>query len=392
MNKGYLLGLCRTPIGSYGGSLKDISPGKLASLVVREALSRANLAPELVDEVVMGNVLSGGHGQNIARQATLGAGLPLTTPALTINKVCGSGLKAVVLASQIIQTGDADCVVAGGVENMSQTPYLLPALRWGARMGESSAVDYMVKDGLWDVFNDYHMGITAENIAEQYGISREEQDQFALSSQKKAAAAQEAGRFKDEILPVEYTVKRQAHLMENDEYIRPNTTFEVLQKLRPAFKKDGTVTAGNASGINDASAALLVVSEKFLNEHGLTPMASIVSYGSVGVDPSIMGIGPIPSTQQALQRASLTIDDIDLIEANEAFASQALAVARELNIPDEKLNVNGGAIALGHPIGASGTRILVSLVHEMIKRDAKRGLATLCIGGGMGEALIVERP
>lgn len=391
MSKGYLVGLCRTPIGSFGGSLKDISPGKLAAIVVKEALSRAGIAPEQVDEVIMGNVLSGGHGQNIARQATLGAGLPITTPALTINKVCGSGLKAVVLASQMIQAGDVDCVVAGGVENMSQTPYLLPSMRWGARMGEAAAVDYMVKDGLWDVFNDYHMGITAENVSEKYGISREEQDRFALSSQQKAAKAQKEGRFKDEIIPVEYKVKKQTLLMENDEHVRPDTTFEVLQKLRPAFKKDGTVTAGNASGINDAAAALLVVSEKFLKEHSLTPMASIVSYGSVGVDPSIMGVGPIPSTRQALSRASLTMDDIDLIEANEAFASQALAVARELNIPDEKLNVNGGAIALGHPIGASGARILITLVYEMIKRDAKRGLATLCIGGGMGEAVIVER-
>lgn len=391
MSKGYLVGLCRTPIGSFGGSLKDISPGKLAAIVVKEALSRAGIAPEQVDEVIMGNVLSGGHGQNIARQATLGAGLPITTPALTINKVCGSGLKAVVLASQMIQAGDVDCVVAGGVENMSQTPYLLPSMRWGARMGEAAAVDYMVKDGLWDVFNDYHMGITAENVSEKYGISREEQDRFALSSQQKAAKAQKEGRFKDEIIPVEYKVKKQTLLMENDEHVRPDTTFEVLQKLRPAFKKDGTVTAGNASGINDAAAALLVVSEKFLKEHSLTPMASIVSYGSVGVDPSIMGVGPIPSTRQALSRASLTMDDIDLIEANEAFASQALAVARDLNIPDEKLNVNGGAIALGHPIGASGARILITLVYEMIKRDAKRGLATLCIGGGMGEAVIVER-
>ena len=391
MSKGYLLGLCRTPVGAYGGALKNCKPAELGALVVKDAMKRAGISPDMVDEVVFGCVLQGGHGQNIARQVSVAAGIPIERPAMTINKVCGSGLQTVVTASQIIQAGDADCIVAGGVEVMSATPYLLPSMRWGARMNEAPAVDYMVKDGLWDIFNDYHMGITAENVAEQYGITREEQDAFSARSQQRAGAAIASGRFKDEIVPVEYKVKKETKVMMDDEYVRPNTTPEILAKLKPAFKKDGTVTAGNASGINDGAAALIVCSEEFVKKHNLQPMCEIVSYGSVGVDPKVMGLGPIPSTRQALDRAGLKPEDIDLWEANEAFASQAIAVGRELGIPDDKLNVNGGAVAIGHPIGASGARILVTLVHEMIKRDCKLGVATLCIGGGMGEALIVKR-
>jgi len=391
MSKRYIAALCRTPIGSYGGTLKDSKPGELGGKVIAEALRRANIAPSLVDEVIFGCVLQGGHGQNVARQASLAAGIPVEKPAMTINKVCGSGLKSVVLAAQIIAAGDAECVVAGGVEVMSMTPYLLPSSRWGARMGDVTAVDYMVKDGLWDVFNDYHMGITAENIAAQYGISREEQDSFAAASQQKAEKAQKDGRFRDEILPIEYRVKKDTRLMTEDEYIRPGTTAETLARLRPAFKPDGTVTAGNASGINDGAAAVVVVSERFAREHGVAPMAEILSYGSVGVDPAVMGLGPVPSVRQALDRARLGLKDIDLFELNEAFAAQSIAVARDLDIPSDTINVNGGAIALGHPIGASGARILVTLVHEMHKRGAQRGVASLCIGGGMGEALVVQR-
>lgn len=391
MYKGYLLGACRTPIGSYGGAFKDKKPAELGILVVKDALRRAGIRPEQVDEVVFGCVLTGGHGQNIARQVSVGAGIPIEKPAATISKVCGSGLAAVVAASRMVQLGDADCVVAGGVEVMSQAPYVLPSNRWGARMGDTQIVDSMIRDGLWDVFNDYHMGITAENVAEQWNLSREEQDAFACASQQKAAAAQENGAFDDEIVPVEVKVKRDVKLVDKDEYIRPGTTMEALAKLRPAFKKDGTVTAGNASGINDGAACVIVVSEKFLKENNLKPMAGIVSYHSAGVKPEIMGVGPVPSVRGALEKAGLGVDDIDLFELNEAFASQSIAVCRDLAVPAEKVNINGGAIALGHPIGASGARILVTLLHAMQHKGAKRGVASLCIGGGMGEAMIVER-
>ena len=388
----YIVAAKRTAIGSFGGALQSVSAPKLGGAAVKAALAQAGISPELVDEVIMGNVLQAGLGQNTARQAAMIAGISKEAPAMTINKVCGSGLNAVVLAAQKIKAGDADCIVAGGMENMSAAPYLLNGLRWGARMGNSPAVDYMVADGLWDVFNDYHMGITAENVAKQYGITREEQDAFAADSQAKAARAISTGRFADEIVPVEVPGKKGAvTVVDTDEYPRPDTTAEKLAKLRPAFDREGTVTAGNASGINDGGAAVIVASEAFVQKHGLKPLARIVSYGSKGVDPSVMGIGPVPSVRQALERGSVEIEDIGLIEANEAFAAQSIAVARELGFGMDKVNVNGGAIALGHPIGASGCRILVTLLHEMQKRGEKLGLATLCIGGGMGEALIVER-
>jgi acetyl-CoA C-acetyltransferase len=388
----YIVGAKRTAVGSFGGALQSVSAAKLGGIAIKAALDQAGLEPNLVNEVVMGHVLQAGLGQNTARQAAMNAGIPKEAPAMTVNKVCGSGLNAVVLAAQKIKAGDADCIVAGGMENMSAAPYLLNSLRWGARMGNAPVVDYMVGDGLWDVFNDYHMGITAENLAKQYGISRGEQDAFAANSQAKAAQAVSSGRFADEIVPVEVPGKKGAvTVVDTDEYPRPDTTAEKLAKLRPAFDKDGSVTAGNASGINDGAAAVIVASEAFVKKHGLKPLARIVSYGSKGVDPSVMGIGPVPSVRQALERGGLTIGDIGLIEANEAFAAQSIAVARELGFNMEKVNVNGGAIAIGHPIGASGCRILVTLLHEMQKRGEKLGLATLCIGGGMGEALIVER-
>ncbi len=388
----YIVAAKRTAIGSFGGALSSVPAPKLGGAAVKAALEQAGIALELVDEVVLGNVLQAGLGQNTARQAAMDAGLPQEVPAMTLNKVCGSGLNAVVLAAQKIKAGDADCIVAGGMENMSAAPYLLNGLRWGARMGNAAAVDYMVADGLWDVFNDYHMGITAENVAKQYGISREEQDAFAAESQGKAARALASGRFADEIVPVQVPGKKGAvTVVDTDEYPRPDTTAEKLAKLRPAFDRDGTVTAGNASGINDGAAAVIVASEAFVQKHGLKPLGRIVSYGSKGVDPSVMGIGPVPSVRQALERGGVQQKDIGLIEANEAFASQSIAVARELGFNMNKVNVNGGAIALGHPIGASGCRILVTLLHEMRRRGEKLGLATLCIGGGMGEALIVER-
>ncbi len=388
----YIVGAKRTAVGSFGGALQSVPASKLGGVAIKAALEQAGLAPNLVDEVVMGHVLQAGLGQNTARQAAMNAGIPMKTPAMTVNKVCGSGLNAVVLAAQKIKAGDAGCIVAGGMENMSAAPYLLPGLRWGARMGNSMAVDSMVSDGLWDAFNDYHMGITAENLAKQYGITRGEQDAFAADSQAKAAQAVSSGRFADEIVPVEVPGKKGAvTVVDTDEYPRPGTNAEKLAKLRPAFDKDGTVTAGNASGINDGAAAVIVASESFVRQHGLKPLARIVSYGSKGVEPSVMGIGPVPSVREALERGGLTIDDIGLVEANEAFAAQSIAVARELGFDMDKVNVNGGAIAIGHPIGASGCRILVTLLHEMKKRDVRRGLATLCIGGGMGEALIVER-
>jgi len=382
----------RTAIGTFGGSFKDVSPIKLGATVVKEAMARANVKPEMVDEVIFGSVLQAGLGQNVARQVSIAAGIPAEVPSMTINKVCGSGLKTVSLGAQAIMLGEADVVVAGGTENMSMAPYLLKNARWGHRMGDGAVVDYMVYDGLTDVFNNYHMGITAENIAEKWNITREDQDKFALESQLKAEKAIKSGRFKDEIVPVEIPQKKgDPVIVDTDEHPRFGTTLEALAKLKPAFKKDGTVTAGNASGINDGAAAVVLMSKEKAEELGITPMATIVSFASAGVDPTIMGYGPVPASRKALEKANMTIDDIDLVEANEAFAAQSIAVVRDLGLDPEKTNVNGGAIALGHPIGCSGTRILVTLLHEMVKRDAKTGLATLCIGGGQGTSLIVKR-
>lgn len=392
MTEVVIVAAVRTPIGSFGGSLKDISTVDLGSLVIKNAIERAGLEPEQVDEVIMGNVLGAGLGQNVARQMSVHAGVPVTVPAFTINKVCGSGLKAVQLAVQAVLCGDAEVVVAGGAENMSQAPYILPNQRWGSRMGNATVVDTMLRDGLTDGFEDYHMGITAENVAEQYGITREDQDNFALQSQKRAVAAVEAGRFKEEIIPVEIPQRRGEPLVfDTDEFPRKDVSLEGLSKLRPAFQKDGSVTAGNSSGINDGAAAVVVMSAEKAKELGVPVLATIKSYASAGLDPKVMGCGPIYASRKALEKAGLTVADLDLVESNEAFAAQACAVAKELNLDLEKVNVNGGAISLGHPIGASGCRILVTLLHEMQKRDAKRGLATLCIGGGMGTALIVER-
>ena len=382
----------RTALGSFGGSLKDVPAVDLGALVIKEALNKAGVKPECVDEVLMGNVIQAGLGQNPARQAAVKAGLPVEIPSMTINKVCGSGLRCVALAAQMIKAGDADVIVAGGMENMSQGPYVLRTARFGQRMGDGKMVDAMVNDALTDAFNGYHMGITAENIAEQWGLTREMQDEFAANSQIKAEAAIKAGKFKDEIVPVVIPQRKGDPIVfDTDEFPRFGTTAEKLAKLRPAFKKDGTVTAGNASGINDGAAALVVMSAEKAKELGVTPICKIVSYGSKGLDPSIMGYGPFYATKKALEGTGLTVADLDLIEANEAFAAQSLAVAKDLEFDMSKVNVNGGAIALGHPVGASGARILVTLLHEMMKRDAKRGLATLCIGGGLGTALIVER-
>lgn len=387
-----LVGACRTPVGSFGGQLKDTKAVDLGAMVMQEAIKRAGIAAEQIDEVVFGCVLQAAQGQNVARQASIKAGIPETVTSFTINKVCGSGLRAVSLAAQMIKAGDADIILAGGMENMSMAPYALEKARYGYRMGAGNLVDVMIKDGLWDAFNDYHMGITAENVAAKYGISREEQDAFGLRSQDLASKAIAEGRFKDEIVPVVIPSKKGDIVFDTDEYPRA-TTSEKLGGLKPAFKKDGTVTAGNASGINDGAGAVIVMSKEKADELGIKPMARVLSYASGGVDPSIMGVGPVPATRKALEKAGLTINDIDLIEANEAFAAQSIAVARDLGWADtmEKVNVNGGAIAIGHPIGASGTRILVSLLYEMQKRDCKTGLATLCIGGGQGTTLIVAR-
>ena len=392
MREVVIVSAARTPIGSFGGSLKGVPTRKLGAIAIKGAVERAGIKPEMVDEVIMGAVLQGALGQNVARQMTLDAGLPIETPAMTINKVCGSGLRAVELAAQIIKAGDADVIVAGGAENMSATAYAVPAGRWGARMNNTQMVDMMVNDGLWDAFNGYHMGITAENVAEQWGITREELDEFSVISQNRAEAAIKAGKFKDEIVPVEIPQKKgDPIIFDTDEFPKFGTTMDKVAKLKPAFKKDGIVTAANASGINDAGAAVVVMSKEKADELGIKPLCTIKSYASAGVDPSIMGVGPIPASQKALAKAVLTIEDIDLVEANEAFAAQSLAVRKELNLDPEKTNVNGGAIAIGHPIGASGCRILITLIYEMMKRDSKYGLATLCIGGGMGTALIVER-
>ncbi len=391
MREVYVLSACRTAIGSFGGSLKDVPVYKLGSIAIKEAMSRAGINASEIDEVIMGNVLQAGQGQNLARQAAMSAGIAIETPAVTLNKVCGSGLDAVVMAARAIKAEDAECIVAGGMESMSGCPYILRNHRWGNKMGSETLVDTMVYDGLWDIFNDYHMGITAENVAEKYSVSRLDQDEFALKSQKKAARATEEHRFKEEIVPVEVKLgKNDTRLFDQDEFIKPNTTIEVLSKLRASFKENGTVTAGNASGINDAGAAVVVASGAFVRKNNLKPFARIVSYGSRGVDPKFMGIGPVPSVKAALRKTSLKITDIDLFEVNEAFASQSVAVIRELGLDENKVNVNGGAIALGHPIGASGTRILVTLLYEMQKRNLRYGVATLCIGGGMGEAVVVE--
>lgn len=392
MRKVVIASAVRTPVGSFGGAFKNLTSVDLGIIAAKEAMKRAKVTPDMIDEVLLGNVLQAGQGQNVARQITLGAGCPETVPALTVNKVCGSGLRTVSLAAQIIMAGDADIILAGGTESMSSAPYLLPTTRWGARMGDSTVVDHMINEGLWDAFNKYHMGITAENVSEQFGITREMQDELAVTSQNRAEKAQKEGRFDDEIVPVEIKDRKgNVTVIDKDEYIRYGQTVETAAKLRPAFKKDGTVTAGNASGINDGASCLIVMSEEKAKELGVEPLATIVSYASAGVDPKIMGTGPIPASKKAMEKAGLTIDDIDLIEANEAFAAQAYAVKNELGYDFDKVNVNGGAIALGHPIGASGARILTTLLYEMKERDAKKGLATLCIGGGMGTAVIVER-
>ena len=392
MREVVIVSAVRTAIGSFGGSLKDIPAAELGSIVIKEAVNRAGIKPELVEEVVMGNVIQAGQGQNVARQAAVKAGLPVEVPAMTINKVCGSGLRCVALAAQMIKAGDCDVVIAGGMENMSAAPYAMPGARWGQRMGDGKMVDTMIKDALWDAFNDYHMGVTAENIAKEWGLTREMQDEFALNSQLKAEKAIKEGKFVDEIVPVVIPQRKgEPKVFDQDEFPRFGSTIEKMAKLRPSFIKDGTVTAANASGINDGAAAFVVMSAEKAKELGLKPMAKILSYGSKGLDPAIMGYGPFHATKKTLEVAGLTVEDMDLIEANEAFAAQSLAVAKDLNFDMEKVNVNGGAIALGHPVGASGARILVTLLHEMEKRDAKKGLATLCIGGGMGTALVVER-
>ena len=393
MKEVYLVSMARTAVGSFGGTLKSTPAVELGALVIKEALKRGGVEASQVNELFFGNVLQAGLGQNPARQAALKAGLPIETPATTLNKVCGSGLHSVSIAYRTIMAGEAECVVAGGMESMSMAPYAIKSARWGARMNNTSMTDVMVNDGLWDAFNNCHMGITAENVAEKYGITREMQDELALRSQTRAAAAIAEGKFKDEIVPVVIPQKKGDPIVfDTDEYVKPGTTMEKLAKLKPAFKRDGgTVTAGNASGINDGAAAIVVASGEFVKAHGLKPMAKIVATGSVGVDPALMGTGPIPSVRQALKKAGLETKDIDLFELNEAFAAQAAAVNAELGLTPDNVNVNGGAIAIGHPIGASGARILVTLCYEMARRGAKYGVASLCIGGGMGEALVVER-
>lgn len=392
MRKVVIAGAARTPIGSFGGTLKNVPARELGAVCIREALKRAGVDPASVDEVVMGNVLQGGLGQNVARQMAMDAGIPKEVPAFTLNKVCGSGLRAVSLAAQMIKAEDADIIVAGGAESMSMAGYAVPAARWGARMGESRLIDMMINDGLTDAFNGIHMGITAENVCDQWGLTRRELDEFAAASQQKAVKAVRSGRFKDEIVPVQVPQRKgEVKIFDTDEYPKEGVTVESISGLRPAFKEGGMVTAANSSGLNDSGAAVVVMSEEKANELGITPLCSIKSYASAGVEPKIMGIGPVPSTRKALEKAGLSMEDIDLIEANEAFAAQSVAVGKELGFNMDKLNVNGGAIALGHPIGASGCRILISLIYEMQKRDASTGLATLCIGGGQGTAMIVER-
>ncbi|MDD7795691.1 acetyl-CoA C-acetyltransferase [Clostridium sp. 'White wine YQ'] len=381
----------RTAIGAYGKTLKDVPAVDLGAIVIKEAVKRAGINPKDVNEVIFGNVLQAGLGQNPARQAAIKGGLPVEVPALTINKVCGSGLRSISLAAQIIKSGDADIIIAGGMENMSRAPYLAENARWGYRMGHSELVDEMIRDGLWDAFNDYHMGVTAENVAERWNVSRKEQDEFSLLSQQKAEKAIKEGRFKDEIVPVVIKTKKGEIVFDTDEFPRFGNSMEALNKLKPIFKVDGSVTAGNASGINDGAAALVIMSAEKAKELKLKPLAKISGYDSAGLDPSIMGYGAFHATKGVLDKLNLKSEDLDLVEANEAYASQSIAIAKDLNLDLSRVNVNGGAIALGHPIGASGARIVVTLLHEMQKRDAKRGLATLCIGGGQGTALVVER-
>jgi acetyl-CoA C-acetyltransferase len=391
MNEVVIVAAGRTAVGKFGGTLAKIAAADLGAHVIKNLLAKTGIAPEAVSEVILGQVLTAGVGQNPARQAVIKAGLPDMVPGMTINKVCGSGLKATHLAAQAILCGDAEIVIAGGQENMSASPHVLNGSRDGFRMGDAKLVDTMIVDGLWDVYNQYHMGITAENVAKKFGVSRQEQDEFATASQNKAEAAQKAGKFKDEIIPLEIPSKKGAIVFDTDEFIKPGVTVDALGALRPAFDKNGTVTAGNASGINDGAAAVIMMSAKKADQLGLKPLARIKAYSSAGVDPTIMGIGPVPASQLCLKKAGWTHNDVDLMEINEAFAAQAIAVNKEMGWDTSKINVNGGAIAIGHPIGASGCRILVTLIHEMIRRDVKRGLASLCIGGGMGVALAIER-
>ena len=393
MREVYVVNCCRTAVGSFGGSLKDVPAPEMGAIVIKEALKRANGAPENVDEVMFGCILTAGLGQNVARQASLKAGIPIEVPAYTVGMVCGSGMKSVIEGARSIVAGDADIIVAGGTENMSAAPYSIPAARWGARMNNNKIIDTMVNDGLTDAFNNYHMGITAENVCDQWGITREELDEFAYNSQKKAAAARDSGRFNDEIVPVPVKVKKEIVEFKTDEFIKGDVSLEKMAKLKPAFKPDGgRVTAANASGINDGAAAIVLASKEAVEKYGLKPMFKLIGWGQGGVDPKIMGVGPVPASKNAMAKAGVTIEDIDLVEANEAFAAQSVAVARELKFDMSKVNVNGGAIAIGHPVGASGARIIVTLLHEMLKRDdAKKGLATLCIGGGMGVATIFEK-
>ncbi len=417
MKEIYIVNCCRTAVGSFGGSLKDTSAADMGGLVIKEALNRAGVKAEQVDEVIFGGVLTAGLGQNIARQVAIKAGVPYGVPAFTVNMVCGSGMKTVMEAARAIASGDADVIVAGGTESMSQAPFTLPDARWGARMGDKKLVDTMIKDGLWDAYNNYHMGTTAENVCDVWGITRQELDEFAASSQQKACAAIESGRFEDEIVPVMIKKKKEMVEFKVDEYPKAGTTAESVAKLKGAFpvgpegteenvvhtfqptqvheadahKHEQRVTAANASGLNDGAAAIIVASGEAVAKYGLKPMAKLIGWGQSGVDPKIMGVGPVPASRKAMEKAGVTIDDIDLVEANEAFAAQSVAVGRELGLDLDKLNVNGGAIAIGHPIGCSGARIIVTLLHEMQKRDAKKGLATLCIGGGMGVATIFEK-
>ena len=391
MNDVVITAALRTAVGKFNGSIAKVPAAELGAQIIKALLARSGVKAEQVSEVIMGQVLTAGVGQNPARQALIRAGLPDSIPGMTVNQVCGSGLKATHLAAQAIRCGDADIVIAGGQENMSAAPHVLNGSRDGFRMGDAKLVDSMVSDGLWDAYNDYHMGVTAENVAKQFGISRVEQDEFAAASQQKAEAAQAAGRFKDEIAPVLIRSRKGDVHFDTDEYIRAGTTLELLRELKPAFSKDGTVTAGNASGINDGAAAVMMMSASKARELGLTPLATVRAYSSAGVDPKIMGMGPVPASRLCLQKAGWTPRDLDLMEINEAFAAQAIAVNRQMEWDTRKINVNGGAIAIGHPIGASGCRILVTLLHEMARRDAKKGLASLCIGGGMGVALAVER-
>lgn len=393
MREVVIVSAARTPIGSFGGSLAALSAVELGTIAAKEAIKRAGFDAALIDDVIIGNILSAGLGQNVARQVAVYAGVPETVPAMTINKLCGSGLRAVSMAAQFIMLGDADIILAGGTESMTNAPYLLPKGRYGYRMGDGKIIDSMIHDGLTETFNNYHMGVTAENIAKRWNISRDEQDAFALNSQLKTEAAQKAGKFRDEIVPVVIPQRKgDPIVVDTDEYPRPGTTLDKLAKLPPAFDKAGTVTAGNSSGINDGAAMLIVMSKQKADELGLKPLVTIRSYASVGLDPTIMGYGPVPASRKALEKIGYTVDQIDLVEANEAFASQSIAVVRDLGLDPGKVNVNGGAIALGHPIGASGARILTTLIYEMGRRKAKTGLATLCIGGGMGTSIIIERP